>query len=114
MVCVESICGSVCDTVLITNPDVDIFMPNSFTPLESNNISFGINTQREKIILLSFEIYNRWGEKIFETSDINKEWDGYYNGGLCMNGAYIWRILYKTIYTGNLVFEKKGVVNLIK
>ena len=114
VVCVESICGTVCDTVLITNPDVDIFMPNSFTPLESNNISFGINTQREKIILLSFEIYNRWGEKIFETSDINKEWDGYYNGGLCMNGAYIWRILYKTIYTGNLVFEKKGVVNLIK
>ena len=114
VVCVESICGTVCDTVLITNPDVDIFMPNSFTPLESNNISFGINTQREKIILLSFEIYNRWGEKIFETSDINKEWDGYYKGGLCMNGAYIWRILYKTIYTGNLVFEKKGVVNLIK
>ena len=40
------------------------------------------------------EIYNRWGELIFETDDINFEWDGMYKGKMVIPGTYIWRLAY--------------------
>ena len=46
--------------------------------------------------MLSFNmrIFNRWGEMMFETSDINQGWDGTYNGKQCEMGAYVYVIEY--------------------
>jgi gliding motility-associated-like protein len=37
-------------------------------------------------------IYNRWGEKVFETTNINEGWDGKYKGSVCMEGNYLVKI----------------------
>jgi len=34
-------------------------------------------------------IYNRWGEKIFETKDLNEAWDGSYKGEIVQEGIYL-------------------------
>jgi gliding motility-associated-like protein len=51
------------------------------------------------------EIYNRWGERIFETDDINQGWDGTHKGKDAMDGMYI----YVVRYSGG-----KGRINLLK
>ncbi len=37
-------------------------------------------------------IYNRWGELIFQSHDINMGWDGYINGALAAQGVYFWKV----------------------
>ena len=107
-------CGNISDSIYINNPDVYLFMPNSFTPSESSNFVFEINAEKNKIDLVVFEVFNRWGEKVFESKDIDKGWDGNYKGRICNSDNYTWRILYKTKYSGSLVFEKVGEVSLIR
>jgi gliding motility-associated-like protein len=57
----------------------DIFVPNTFTPNGdgSNDILF---VRGRHITDLEFMVFNRWGEKVFETRDRNIGWDGTYNG----------------------------------
>jgi gliding motility-associated-like protein len=73
-------------------PDFFFFLPNAFSPNEDihNNIYKGRGT----VFVFSFkmEIFNRWGEKMFETTDIHQGWDGIYNGEKCMEGAYLVRV----------------------
>ena len=38
------------------------------------------------------QIYNRWGELIWESRDIEIGWDGTFNGEIMKDGAYIWTI----------------------
>ena len=40
-------------------------------------------------------IFNRRGEKIFETQDINEAWDGSYQGRYVVDGVYVWKIVLK-------------------
>ena len=74
--CTEVICGR-----------PNIFIPNTFSP----NLD-GINDQlcfRGNFVLdFYIAIYSRWGEKVFETHDINQCWDGRYNGNPCLPGVY--------------------------
>jgi gliding motility-associated-like protein len=106
-------CGDIYDSIVVVYPEVLVFLPNAFTPNEDkNNTFFPQYESNEKIIIESFEIYNRWGAIIYSSK--NKAWDGKYNDKLCDSGVYIWRLLYKTKYTGNNIFEKTGDVNLIR
>ncbi|MFA6367700.1 MAG: T9SS type B sorting domain-containing protein, partial [Bacteroidales bacterium] len=113
-VCAFSDCGYICDSVVINNPDVYVFLPNSFTPSNSSNTVFEIYTQKEKVELVVFEIFDRWGEKIFETKDIYEGWDGTFKGKLCNSDVFAYKVLYKTRYTQDQVFEKTGLVSLIR
>lgn len=56
-------------------------------------------------------IYNRWGELVFETRDMNQGWDGYYQGELCSQGVYIWKAEGKFI--DGTPFKKMGDVLLL-
>ena len=57
-------------------------------------------------------IFTRWGEKIFQTTDVNEGWDGYFNGSQCPLGVYAWRAV-GTFYDGS-VFDLKGNVTLLR
>jgi gliding motility-associated-like protein len=78
-------------------PEVHLFIPNAFTP---NNdglndtfkvVAYGI----EYIIDFKMQIFNRWGEKLFETSDISHGWDGIKEGELCPGDGYVYKVTYK-------------------
>jgi len=45
------------------------------------------------------QIYNRWGEQIFETSGSNNGWDGTFKGKPVEHGTYIYRIAYRDFQT---------------
>ncbi|MEP6844877.1 MAG: gliding motility-associated C-terminal domain-containing protein [Panacibacter sp.] len=107
-----------CEKIFHTNVqeqnclDCNAFIPNAFTP---NND--GLNDLfRAKINCnfseFHFNIFNRWGKKIFDSRDINKGWDGTYLGNKMPGGAYVYLIDYKTS-SGNIK-TAKGMVVLIK
>jgi gliding motility-associated-like protein len=72
-----------------------VYVPNAFTPDgERFNTYFCIST----IGVKSGEIliFNRWGELVFESKDLNFQWDGTYNGTLIQDGTLSWKLNYTT------------------
>ncbi|MFK8044160.1 MAG: PKD domain-containing protein [Crocinitomicaceae bacterium] len=74
---------------VLINPTTHIKLPTTFTPNGDgkNDIIYvegwGIKE------LIEFRIFNRWGELVFETSDKEVGWDGYYKGVLQNNDVYL-------------------------
>ena len=92
-------------------PERYIYFPNSFTPDQDNCNEFYFG---QFIGLLGghFYLYNRWGELIFESEDLNFKWDGTYNGVPVQIGTYSWRFVYEI---GKGIFEDMtGHVNVIR
>ncbi|MDI9341475.1 MAG: gliding motility-associated C-terminal domain-containing protein [Sediminibacterium sp.] len=64
------------------------------------------------IIRFKLLVYDRWGEKIFESNDQLKGWDGNYKNSLCEQGVYTYLINYTTL--DRKAHEKAGHINLIR
>ena len=101
--------------------NADVIFPNAFTPsihgpsggeynMEAldNDIFFPYTYG---VIEFRLEIFNRWGELIFESFDIKKGWDGYFKGRLCQQGVYVWKAYVKL--NNGKVFNKSGSVTLL-
>ena len=58
-------------------------------------------------------IFNRWGEIIFETHDVNYGWDGTYGGVMAQDGTYTWTIEFKELMSDKRHVDS-GHVNLIR
>jgi gliding motility-associated-like protein len=88
------------------------YVPNTFTPdgNEYNNVFKPILTSL--VASYQLQIYNRWGELIFESFDKEIGWDGSYKGGIVQNGAYNWVIKIKT--DGTQTHVKRGNVLLLR
>lgn len=90
-------------------------VPNAFRPGSAlaENRSFSLKgLPVENISSFSLLIYNRWGQLVFESSDINEEWDGTYEGSECPQGAYFWVVYYKNAEEDKI--SRKGQVLLIR
>lgn len=70
-----------------------IYVPNAFTPNgDSHNHTFKVSTVN--IVDFDIKIFNRWGERIFDSTDQRFEWDGTYKGLMVPNDVYVWVIDY--------------------
>jgi gliding motility-associated-like protein len=104
------------DTVTIVVEEViceepEIFIPNAFTPNGDDNndrVFVRGNTIRE----MTFRIYNRWGEKVFETNDPSIGWDGTYGGKAATPAVYVYYL--EAICFDNQNFYKQGNISLIR
>jgi len=89
-----------------------IFVPNAFTP-EQYEFGTEILYVRSKMISrFTFSIYNRWGEKVFETNNLDKGWDGTFNGKMAETAVYMYH-LSATCHDGQQ-FSKKGNITLLR
>jgi gliding motility-associated-like protein len=91
-----------------------VFVPNAFTP-DGDGINDALFVEGRDIATAGFEllVYNRWGEQVFSTTDRSKGWDGTYNGTPVMPGAYMWRLLTRSAYTGQR-YEQLGHVLVVR
>jgi gliding motility-associated-like protein len=88
-----------------------VLMPSAFTPnADGKNDVFRIPPS-VNFHLRSFSIYDRWGNKIFSTSDISKGWDGTYKGVALNGDTFIYTISGKD---DKGTIEQKGTVLLIR
>jgi gliding motility-associated-like protein len=88
-----------------------IYVPNAFTP-NGDNLNDGFGVRGVAINEFTIQIYNRWGEKIFQTADINEKWYPLYRGENIPMGTYMYLITF-TDYE-NKAFKKTGTINLIR
>jgi gliding motility-associated-like protein len=90
----------------------EIYVPSAFTPNGDGNndvlkaLPVGIKDFRY------FAVYNRWGQKVFYTSDPSRGWDGKLNNVAQDVGTFVW-ITEGIDYKGNII-QRKGTVTLIK
>ena len=96
-------------------PNEIFYIPNAFTPDgdEKNNVFKPIITSGVDIFNYTFLIYNRWGQIVWESFNPNIGWDGTYNGTMCQDGVYTWKLRFKTPKTDE-VKEFKGSLTLIR
>lgn len=89
----------------------DVFIPNVFAPNETihNNLLY---VRGPCIASMDFLVFDRWGNKIFESHDLNTGWDGTYRGQALNTGTYIW-YLKATMQDGTSI-ERKGNVTLVR
>lgn len=74
-------------------PEVILFAPNAFTP-DGDEFNQGWRVYIEGVDIYDFdlEIFNRWGEIVWESHDPNQAWDGTLNGTPVPTGTYTWKI----------------------
>jgi gliding motility-associated-like protein len=68
-----------------------LFMPTAFTP-DADGVNDAFGAKGINVSDFHMEIYNRWGEIIFESDDINTQWDGSYHGSSAQQGSYIYNV----------------------
>ena len=94
-----------------------IWVPTAFSPNKDgkNDVFkvFARNIRRDVSnpdFRFSCQIFNRWGQKVFETSDFNDTWDGTFNKKNAPNGLYIVRV-YAVGFDGE-AFKYKGTLSI--
>ncbi len=100
----------------------NILFPNAFTPNmsgptggfytvgdPSNEVFYPV--LKGEVSEYELKIYNRAGQVIFESNDINYGWDGYYKNKLSGQGVYIWKA--RGRYSNGKTFVKSGDITLI-
>lgn len=102
-VTVTNPCGTATDNITINYQGefCDVFIPDAFTPnADGRNEVFQITGRG--ITPMSFLVYNRWGQIVFDSRTSNTYgWDGYYNGEPCPDGMYTYLFRYEVI-TGDI------------
>lgn len=95
---------------VLIQPDFAAYAPNSFTPNgDGLNDKFeikGVGLKKFKL-----QIFSRWGELLFESDNIENQWDGTYKGKLVPRGTYVYHVYYTTFLNKRL--EKVGTVTVM-
>jgi gliding motility-associated-like protein len=111
-VTVTNSCGTVTGSVVFEPcPDCLIELPNAFSPNGdgNNDVLYPVGGGYTRINLI---IYNRHGEKVYETNELYTGWDGTYKGELQPNEVYYYYLTGECL--GGKVVKKKGDVTLLK
>ncbi|MCS6820229.1 MAG: DUF2341 domain-containing protein [Chitinophagales bacterium] len=99
------------ELTVFVKDDLPIYIPNAFSPNnDGRNDLFKVYTMAVK--LFELKIFNRWGEKVFESTDPELGWDGYYNGSICEPGVYSYVLT--VTFLNNLTEKRRGSFVLLK
>ncbi len=105
-------CQSI-DTVVVHVDCGSLYLPNAFSPGSANQgaNTFGI-LNRQVVQLTYFNVFDRWGNEVFTTTDPFKKWDGTFNGQDEPMGVYVWEI--EGYCETGKKFTRSGNVTLIR
>ncbi|MBS3914944.1 MAG: gliding motility-associated C-terminal domain-containing protein [Bacteroidetes bacterium] len=97
-------CKDEAGTMVKTLCNMKVWFPSSFTP-NGDGLNDVFAGNGENITGIEVLIFNRWGEEVFHSYNIQDGWDGNYLGNKAAEGAYVWKVR----ATGFL--NKKKVIN---
>jgi gliding motility-associated-like protein len=106
-------CKDTAQRLVIVDPDILVFIPNVFTPDGAGplkNDKFWV--EASGFISYQILIFNRWGEKLYESTELDRPWDGKYKGELCQMDAYVYQVNV-TSFSGEL-YKYNGTVILAR
>lgn len=88
-------CADTTTRNVIVKPSHTFYIPTAFTPNE-DGLNETFKPKGYEIDNFSMKIFNRWGELVYSTTDIDAGWNGTYDGGAAEPGVYTWRIQYES------------------
>ncbi len=92
-------------------PPLSLYIPSAFTPNgDGMNDSFGVSGAA--IDGFAFQVFNRWGELMFESKNPMLGWDGKFNELDAPQGVYVYKVLAKAPEGGHI--QKNGNVTLVR
>lgn len=95
-------------------PDVIMYVPNSFTPDgDEHNQTWKFYIEGIDFMNFKVEIFNRWGELMWESNDAKAEWDGTFKNQKVQQGSYTWKISYKELNSDGRQ-QHVGYINVLK
>jgi len=71
-----------------------IYIPNTFIP-DENRINDVFSGSFVGVEWINIEVFNRWGERLFFSDQLDFKWDGTYNGTKVPDGVYTWKLIYR-------------------
>ncbi len=106
-------CISKDSVTIFVIPNRPLYTPNAFSPngdgVNDEYEIFGKKTAMKKLEIM---IFNRWGEKIFESNDKDFKWDGSFKGEIQTPGVYTYTI--NVTYIDGYFTNVKGSITLIR
>ncbi len=108
-------CLDTAEACIHVKPEYSLYIPNAFTPNgdKHNDVFYAYGTNIKEFQML---IFNRWGEEIFESDDLNKGWDGTVkNAGsslVVQEDVYVYKVLAQDIFNKSHVYV--GTVSVAK
>ncbi len=96
--------------VIIINCEISITVPNVFTPNQDGVNDFFMVTI-ENVNDYNINIFNRWGQLVFESNDITNNWEGIFKEKDCSNGTYFYIINASNEFESKIF---KGTLSLIR
>ncbi len=105
-------CGTVSDAVTVRTEkcSCNVDVPNAFSPNSDGvNDMFYVRGDCEDFVL---RIYDRWGEKVFESKQLSNGWDGTFNGMKMNSGIFDYYLITRPDTEGQKI--KKGNISLIR
>ncbi len=97
--------------VIVVDDCGEMFVPNAFSP-NNDGANDVLYVRGHCLETLTFMVFNRWGQKVFETTDKTIGWDGTFNGDMMNSGVFVYRLEGKD-YEGK-GYSLKGNVTLIR
>ena len=104
--------GCTADTCIVieVKEDFTIYIPNTFTPNDDGlNDVFIPVISGAKQSTYALDIYDRWGQLVFNTNTMSEGWNGKYKGQLVQEDAYLWKIVLTGVnrsYSGRVSIVK--------
>jgi gliding motility-associated-like protein len=100
-----------------TESSAQLLVPNAFSPnLSGPGNSQGQNDVFKPILRgvsnYQMMVFNRWGQLLFETTDPDRGWDGYFQGKLCQQDVYVYKIVAESADGQQLT--RAGDIHLIR
>ena len=107
-----ALCTASSNAVIIVQNNLELFIPNAFTPGNFDDMNNVFEVFGEGIEYVTMQVYNRWGEKIFESNNQKVSWDGTFKGEIQSPGVYTYYV--KVEYLDGKIIDRKGSVTLIR
>ena len=93
-------------------PKSTLYIPSAFTP-DGDGVNDAFGAKGKNIISLKMKIYNRWGELVYETDQLNDTWDGTYKGNAIINTDVFVYTVNAVSVDGKPLPEENGTVTLV-
>ncbi len=104
-------CTATAKLTVEVGPQGDVLIPNLFSP-NGDGVNDVFFIYANHVRDLNLKIFNRWGEKVFETNNMLSGWDGTYKGVLQMPGIYTYTA--ELVFLNNAKFFKSGTVTMTR
>jgi gliding motility-associated-like protein len=88
-------CHDTAYSEVLIRPEFMFWVPNAFTPGKLDGINDVFIPSTIGVTEYSLLIFNRWGEKVFETNNPREGWDGTKNGEECRGDVYAYKIIFR-------------------